>query len=255
MRKLIEYGSQSEKLRMKHFWIGLISIVGTANMVWASDQTPASVNESFWNKYEPNYDGRYVHTVQKTMLLNDRADFAKNKPICQKDLKKDEKRCEKDGWILQKQQCYKFMTKSCGQGCTWQEAISICQQNGGKLTEGPDFLVLRIIAKGLDLANWWVGFSDLKKEGVYVAESDGKQVNLTEYFADGEPSFKKENCLEMRYELDLKLNDGNCKADGGSWESTFQPLCQISGAGKGNKVNMIFISFTVAHIFVLFDNF
>ena len=96
-----------------------------------------------------------------------------------------------------------------------------------ELTEGPDFDTLRNIAKRMmTTTNWWVGFSDLESSGNYVAESDGRYVNLTKYFAVGEPSSNKEHCLEMNYNLDMKLNDRPCKM--GGWESGFQPLCQLT---------------------------
>lgn len=227
MLKLLEYGNQSGKLKGKYFWIGLINKVGTADFVWVSDKTIASFNDRFWDKDQPSYDGPYVHTSGKTMLLNDMKELEINKPICQKALQTNKNKCKKDGWILQNGQCYKFMTKTFEQGCSWSEAVSICQELGAKLTEGPDFLFLRNIAKSLKTTtNWWVGFSDLKAKGNYVTESDGKQANLTNYFATGEPSSKKEHCIEMCYGLDMKLNDKNCnqRAD---WEKDFQPLCQL----------------------------
>ena len=76
--------------------------------------------------------------VQKTMLLNDRLEAELNKPICQKSLKENEEACE-DGWFQQHGQCFKFMVDTCEKKCDWKEAVEICKEIDGYLTEGPDF--------------------------------------------------------------------------------------------------------------------
>ena len=201
------------------------------------EQIIASFNKSCWEKDEPTYDGPYVHTNSETLLLNDRNELDNNKPICQKEVDTNTGECEKEGWVLRKGQCYKFMANTCANGCSWAEAVAMCKKGGGKLTEGPDFNFLRNIAKGLKITtNWWVGFSDLETEGTYVQESDGKEVNLTKYFAPGEPSSKKEHCLEMRYDESMKLNDKNCDIKD-RWEKKFQPLCQKSFATKNKRIS------------------
>eukprot|EP00092_Neocalanus_flemingeri_P092257 GFUD01117107.1.p1 GENE.GFUD01117107.1~~GFUD01117107.1.p1 ORF type:complete len:188 (-),score=32.47 GFUD01117107.1:17-517(-) len=163
------------------------------------------------------------------MLLNDIGDLDLNKPVCQKSAEKDTRKCEKD-WISKNDQCYKFMTNVCRDGCSWTEAIQICNENNGYLTEGPDFGFLCNIAKRLAMRNgWWIGLSDLKNEGVYVRKNDGKYVDLTDAFASGEPNNKddKEHCLGMNFNLDMKLNDRICDIEGRWWKH-FQPLCQKS---------------------------
>ena len=225
LSKLIDYGSENETVKKKTFWIGLVNVVGKAEFKWVSDKSKATIEAHFWEKDEPTHDGPLVQMVQETLLLNDRIEVGINKPICQKNLQDNEHGCE-DGWFLSHGQCYKFMVDTCEKKCGWEEAVAICREIDGYLTEGPDFSVLRNIAKSMKTKNnWWVGFSDLKSEGNYVAQSDGRYVNLTKYFADGEPSGRKEHCLEMNYNLDLKLNDRECNHDG--WETTFQPLCHI----------------------------
>ena len=149
-----------------------------------------------------------------------------------------------------KRSMLKFMTKSCPNGCSWAEAVSMCKKYAGKLTEGPDFQFLRNIAKGLKMTtNWWIGFSDSETTGTYVRESDGKEVNLTKYFASGEPSSKTEHCLEMRDNLDMKLNDRNCDITG--W-NTFQPLCQKSLATKNQGISFTIVLFGLICIWVYY---
>ena len=243
LRKLIDYGSESERVKRKAFWIGLVDVVGKAEFEWVSDKSKAKIDAHFWEKDEPSYDGPFVHMVQKTMLLNDRLEAELNKPICQKSLKENEEACE-DGWFQQHGKCYKFMVDTCEKKCGWKEAVAICREIDGYLTEGPDFGFLRNIAKSMKTTNnWWVGFSDLKSEGNYVAESDGRYVNLTKYFADGEPSDRKEHCLEMNYNLDFKLNDRECKH--GGWETAFQPLCHIVLSSSGQPQFKILLGMVV----------
>ena len=118
------------------------------------------------------------------------------------------------------------MVDTCEKECDWKEAVAICNEIDGYLTKGPDFSFLREEAKKMNTKNnWWVGISDLKSKGNYVAQSDGRSVNLTKYFADGEPSGGEEHCLEMRHHVDYKLNDRVCNHPG--WETAFQPLCHI----------------------------
>eukprot|EP00092_Neocalanus_flemingeri_P013042 GFUD01014054.1.p1 GENE.GFUD01014054.1~~GFUD01014054.1.p1 ORF type:complete len:412 (+),score=80.35 GFUD01014054.1:171-1406(+) len=243
MTKIMELAKADRTLKKIYFWIGLTNIDSHEYFVWDSDKTPANFNQSFWSTDEPSYDGAYVHTLQDTLLLNDRHELDLNKPICQKPADNIFGKCEKE-WRFRKGQCYKFMTNTCTNGCSWAQAIEICNEVNGNLTEGPDFQFLRNIAKSLKLTtNWWVGFSDLEKEGTYVRKTDGKYVNLTNDFASGEPSSKKEHCLEMKYDSDMKLNDKKCEIKE-RWERAFQPLCQIS-FGATIAVNGFTISMSV----------
>ena len=243
LSKLIDYGSENETVKKKTFWIGLVNVVGKAEFKWVSDKSKATIEAHFWEKDEPTHDGPLVQMVQETLLLNDRIEVGINKPICQKNLEKNEHRCE-DGWSLSHGQCYKFMVDTCEKKCSWEEAVAICKEIDGYLTEGPDFSVLRNIAKSMKTKNnWWVGFSDLNSKGNYVAQSDGRYVNLTKYFADGEPSGKEEHCLEMNYNLGLKLNDRKCDHDG--WETAFQPLCHIVLSNSGQPQPQLLLSMVV----------
>eukprot|EP00092_Neocalanus_flemingeri_P012184 GFUD01013137.1.p1 GENE.GFUD01013137.1~~GFUD01013137.1.p1 ORF type:complete len:407 (+),score=91.37 GFUD01013137.1:62-1282(+) len=231
MQRLVDHAKQNSKLNKKAFWIGLTNTNMNGVFEWSSDKSPNNLNPRFWDTNEPTFDGKCVHTNPDTILLNDGIDFNQivSKPVCQKSVKKDTGKCEKD-WIARDGQCYKFMTHVCTDGCTWSEAKQICNKNHGHLTEGPDFQFLRNVAKSLKLKNnWWIGFSDLKDEGMFVRETDGKYTDLTDDFATGEPNNYnvRENCLEMRYLSDLKLNDVDCDIGYPRWKELYQqPLCQ-----------------------------
>eukprot|EP00092_Neocalanus_flemingeri_P009274 GFUD01009980.1.p1 GENE.GFUD01009980.1~~GFUD01009980.1.p1 ORF type:complete len:406 (+),score=68.00 GFUD01009980.1:13-1230(+) len=225
MHILVEHAKTEENLRNKAFWIGLTNFDNDRGFEWASDKSPMDLRKSFWSDSEPSYDGPYVHMKKTTMLLNDRNDINVNKPACQKPAVDQNIQCE-EGWDYSKGQCYKFMTKTCKNGCTWLEAAEICLKAGGNLAEGPDFNVLRNIATTKNFTNdWWIGFSDLEKKGTYVRKTDGKFVNLTEYFADGKPDSEDQNCLVMEHSKNFKLSDWNCKFHG-VWDKQYQPLCQ-----------------------------
>eukprot|EP00092_Neocalanus_flemingeri_P027280 GFUD01029585.1.p1 GENE.GFUD01029585.1~~GFUD01029585.1.p1 ORF type:complete len:423 (+),score=85.41 GFUD01029585.1:22-1290(+) len=234
MRQLVDHVKANSNLKKKAYWIGLTNTDVNGVFEWNSDKSPSNLSQTFWNTNEPTYDGPYVHTYPDTMLLNDRNDMHLTKPVCQKSVKKDTGKCDKD-WIARDGHCYKFMTNVCRNGCTWSEAQQICNKIYGHLTEGPDFQFLRNVAKSLKLTtDWWIGFSDLTNEGVFVRETDGKYVDMKDAFATGEPNNNngktEEDCLEMRYVKDMKLNDKDCNTKHAT--VAFQPLCQKSVAAR-----------------------
>ena len=75
------------------------------------------------------------------------------------------------------------MEKECPDGCDWDDAGEVCEDNDSYLAEGPDFEFLTNFAKLLKLdVNWRIGITYNHSTDIFVRESDGKEVDLSNVY-------------------------------------------------------------------------
>ena len=197
------------------------------------------------------------------MLLTDVGEGELYKPLCQQ--KKIDKVCSA-GWqnpSEKSEYCYNFLESECAEGCDFDDAGEVCEDNGGLLAEGPDFEFLTNFAKLLKLkVNWRLGITYNQTTRKFIRESDGAEIvfskNLinddiqridTKSEVDDEfwnPDFKYEydyeltllddrfdiddpveaTCTELNSDFGWKIQKGKCKSRQ-SRELNVQPLCEL----------------------------
>ncbi|KAK1804336.1 hypothetical protein P4O66_020354 [Electrophorus voltai] len=116
-------------------------------------------------------------------------------------------------WTLYGRRCYRFFTSR----LTWYEAECACVNNGGSLASVhsvAEYKFLQTLVKRVSgfLAVSWLGGYDAVSEGHWLW-SDGSKVNFN-YWVSNQPDNYNgmENCLEMNYGVELKLNDDVCSS-------------------------------------------
>ena len=100
---------------------------------------------------------------------------------------------------------------------SWESAKAVCKTKGGYLTDILDAGEVEAIKKTMLLAGStvtydqvWIGANDLKKEGTWVWDHSGAELQYTDWYA-GEPNNGgRENCATILPKRDMKWNDMVC---------------------------------------------
>eukprot|EP00092_Neocalanus_flemingeri_P013538 GFUD01014600.1.p1 GENE.GFUD01014600.1~~GFUD01014600.1.p1 ORF type:complete len:430 (+),score=111.55 GFUD01014600.1:13-1302(+) len=199
MEELIEIAKDSKKLSTRNFWIGLEFQNKKRQFQWVSDQAAATIPDKLWHNGHPSYDGSHVHMMMGNMLLSDVGEEEVYKPVCQKTKNGN---CA-PGWTDPGSQsgfCYNFLDQECLDGCDWDDAGEVCEDNDSYLAEGPDFEFLTKFGKLLKHdVNWWIGITYNHSADIFVRESDGAEVDLSSVYTKEESRGKPiENNTEAK---------------------------------------------------------
>ncbi|XP_078328082.1 perlucin-like protein [Crassostrea virginica] len=114
-----------------------------------------------------------------------------------------------DGWISFQRKCYKFSIKP----ENFQKAMRICYSFGSRLLEvksksEEQWIDLHILLLGYSYGVW-LGFSDIQKEGQFVALSDRKRPHYINWWK-GEPNNVSGNEHCVMYVKRTGWNDEKC---------------------------------------------
>ena len=98
---------------------------------------------------------------------------------------------------------------------TYDESYEFCSLYGGILGEPRSSAQTQDINEIIDYDNnYWIGLTDVKSEGIFVWNSDGKDTHDYENWAangnSSEPSGDG-NCVHLYHGHDEKWNDEDCK--------------------------------------------
>ena len=186
LKDIVEFGKDSKKLSARNFWIGLEFDTKRQQFQWLSDRSQATLDNKYWNKGNPSYEGAHVHLKQGNMLLNDVAEGQFYKPVCQR---RNKDNCDGE-WKSPGSQsafCYNFMERECIEGCDFIEAQEVCEKYKAFLAEGPDFDFLSKFAKLLKTdVNWRIGISYNKSADIFVRASDETEIDLSDVYTKSE---------------------------------------------------------------------
>ena len=121
---------------------------------------------------------------------------------------------------------------------TWSEANEACKNMGTKLVEidsraENNGIVREIRKMGYKERHFWMGLTDLRKEGVWRLESTGRKPSYTNWAA-GEPNdHGGEDCAHLRIEPGTNIvawNDHECNSKRDEifhWQKhTFHAICE-----------------------------
>ena len=100
------------------------------------------------------------------------------------------------------------MEKECPDGCDWEDAGEVCEDNDSYLAEGPDFEFLTKFANLLKLeVNWRIGITYNHSADIFIRESDVAEVDLSNVLTKPESKTDEEELgwypdIEFKYEYD-----------------------------------------------------